>query len=95
MGIRDLLRNVSANVTERGWWRSRLTEHVVRPVSAARYGTDGVFVPDADWDNLIILDACRADLFEDVVDTTQFDEYRRVTSLASMTAEWSKKKLGW
>jgi hypothetical protein len=46
-------------------------------------------VTKANWDNLVVLDACRADLFEEVVDTDQFDEYRRVRSKASNTSPWT------
>jgi hypothetical protein len=56
------------------------------------YGeSDAILVMDEDWDNLIVIDACRLDLFEEVVDTTQFDEYRRVVSVDSNTTPWSIK----
>jgi len=48
----------------------------------------GIMIVDADWDNLLVLDACRADLFESVVETDQFDAYRTVRSKGSSTAEW-------
>lgn len=44
-----------------------------------------------DWDNLVVLDACRRSLFEDVVGTAFFDEYRVVRSLGSNTGEWSNR----
>ncbi|WP_186313321.1 hypothetical protein [Halorubrum salsamenti] len=44
---------------------------------------------DEEWDNLIILDACRLDLFEETIDTGQFDEYRHVWSRGSKTDEWT------
>src|SRR5699024_9297185 len=44
-----------------------------------------------DWDTLVVLDACRADLFETVAAIDGFDDYRRVTSRASMTAEWVRR----
>ncbi|MFB6224893.1 MAG: hypothetical protein ABEI13_00370 [Candidatus Paceibacteria bacterium] len=47
-----------------------------------------VCVMEKDWDNLIILDACRADLFEETIDLGIFDEYMRVESLGSATPEW-------
>jgi len=45
----------------------------------------------ADWDNLIVIDACRADLFEETMDTDWYDEYRRVVSVDSNTTPWSIK----
>lgn len=44
---------------------------------------------DQDWDNLVIFDACRHDLFERVIGTDQFDSYETVTSLGSNTGEWT------
>lgn len=52
---------------------------------------DGIDVIEEDWDNLIILDACRADLFEEVVDLDKLDKYKIVESKASKTKEWVKK----
>lgn len=49
---------------------------------------DGIAVVDEDWDNLLILDACRADLFTASINTAQFDAYRTVRSKGSTTAEW-------
>lgn len=46
---------------------------------------------DQDWDVLVVLDACRADLFEEVADIDRFDDYRRVTSLGSATGEWTDR----
>jgi hypothetical protein len=56
------------------------------------YGEEkAVRLVEEDWDNLIIIDACRADLFEDVVDIEKFDEYRREVSIDSNTTPWSVK----
>jgi hypothetical protein len=33
-----------------------------------QYNTDGVDVPEREWDNLVILDACRFDIFEAVLE---------------------------
>lgn len=67
---------------------------VVQRLWARRNGygeSDAVDLVAADWDNLVILDACRADLFEEVVDTERFDDYDRVISVASNTTPWSIK----
>ncbi len=48
-------------------------------------------MPDQDWDNLIVLDACRADLFEEVADFDRFDEYRSIQSRASSTNRGLKR----
>lgn len=46
---------------------------------------------EQDWDTLIVLDACRHDLFETVVDIDQFDEYRHVVSLGGATPKWTRR----
>ena len=63
----------------------------LRPVHAVTRGHDGVDLFEREWDNLVVLDACRADLFEETVDTGAFDDYERVTSRGSMTAEWVRR----
>ena len=60
-----------------------------------RYGNEfnehGVNVFDADWDNLIILDACRDDTFRGV---TNFPGITTtVTSRGSMTREWVRANI--
>ena len=49
---------------------------------------EGVKVMDKDWDNLIVLDAARYDLFEETIDLDIFDEYTTVTSLGSTSGQW-------
>lgn len=47
---------------------------------------DGIHVMDEDWDNLIVLDACRHDAFAEVIDDYNLGgSLRRETSLASGT----------
>jgi hypothetical protein len=52
---------------------------------------EAVHVMDEDWDTLIVLDACRADFFEETVDTERFDAYSRAISLGSHSSEWTRK----
>lgn len=74
------------------WWRDRMNVRLNSTFQQNVWpGQSGIDIPDADWDNLIVLDACRRDLFEEVVDLGQFDEYRTVTSRGSATKEWCKK----
>lgn len=44
---------------------------------------------EEDWDTLVVLDACRADLFEERADLSAYDSYQRVTSNGSATREWT------
>jgi len=46
---------------------------------------------EEDWDTLLVLDACRTDLFEETVDTGEFDTYESKYSAASATNEWCRQ----
>lgn len=50
------------------------------------YNTHGIDIFDQDWDIMIILDACRADVFEDLVPIE--GHYRRVESRGAQTLEF-------
>lgn len=53
MEIKNNLRNIR-------WWRGRYCNRILRYVLRNR----GIYIVDEDWDNLIILDACRFDVFK-------------------------------
>lgn len=91
MDVRAALSEVAENYEDGYWWRERLQNRVVGPTLATIHGTDGVDVVDRDWDNLLVLDACRADMFEQVIGADRFDEYRRVQSRGSSSPEWMRK----
>lgn len=55
---------------------------------------EGKLIMEEDWDNIIILDACRADLFEETFDTESFDSYQRIASAGSKTKNWTGKNFG-
>lgn len=89
---RHAVSEILKNGAETGWWRGRFLDRVVEPFQKRvhpGYG-NGVHVMDEDWDNLLILDACREDLFRETVDLSPFDSYRTVTSLGSATGEWTR-----
>jgi len=86
----DLTR-IREHATDLGWWRRKLRYRTAAKLSQLLYDQGGIDYVDADWDNMIVLDACRADLFEEVLDVNRFDQYRTVHSNASLTAEWVKQ----
>lgn len=73
------------------WGRERADQHIIGPVSRAGWFKDGIGVYAADWDQLLVLDACRADLFEEVADLGEFDAYGRQWSRGSATCEWTER----
>lgn len=96
MDLSYALSQVRQNWSSRTWWRNRvLTPYVLGTATRLdprNPGYDGaVRVMDEDWDNLFILDACRADYFERVVDLDSFDAYRREISLGSHSSEWTER----
>lgn len=96
MTLRDkaafVARRLADNYDDRFWWKTQVLKFVVRPVHSVYPGySDAIDVTSEEWDNLLVLDACRADLFEEVADLERFDDYRRVTSVGSMTREWTER----
>lgn len=74
---------VATNIRERNW--SPFLTKIYRPVYSL-LPHDGIDVPSQDWDNLIVLDACRYDAFEQV--NTIPGSLEKVTSKGSKTGEW-------
>lgn len=94
--LRYTFGELRANYTDPWWWRHHAIEAIHQTVNGpvqrlAPSIADGRPVTDGDWDSLVVLDACRADLFEDAVDTRRFDAYERRRSVGSMTAEWVRR----
>lgn len=85
------LKKVVENYDDRRWWRGVLTYKLASPVLQRMYDGNGTYVMAEEWDNLIVLDACRADLFESIIDVSQFDSYRRVQSVGSSSYDWTEK----
>lgn len=91
--IRNKLSVIRRNYHDRSWWRTQLMNRAVKPYSAKTTPSlaGGIDIMGEAWDNLIVLDACRADLFEEAAPVDDFDEYRRVSSRGSSTNEWIRK----
>jgi hypothetical protein len=91
--LKHVYTELKDNYDDRMWWRHRIGARVIGPFHTTVYPkrTGSTYVMHEDWDVLIVLDACRADLFEAVVDTDRFDAYRRVRSPGSRTPEWARQ----
>ena len=96
LSLHHALSEVRKNFTSLNWWRNRVFVPFVIGTATRlhpRYPgyEEAISVMDQSWDNLIILDACRADFFEEVADLAQYDEYERVVSLGSHSSEWTRR----
>jgi len=58
------VREIAEKGRDPEWWRGRFLDRVARPYFERRRRSDDPLIPDADWDTLLLLDACRYDLFE-------------------------------
>ena len=67
------------NWNDRIWYTDRYSDYVMGPLHRNIYPRykNHIRIMQQDWDNLIIFDACRNDLFEEFLDISQFDEYKK------------------
>lgn len=93
------LSEVRKNCTSLNWWRNRVfVPYVIG--TATRFHPkypgydDAVRVMEDDWDTLIVLDACRADTFQKVVDLSRYDQYSTRVSRGSHSSEWTRRNFG-
>jgi hypothetical protein len=91
--VKSKIREFSKNYRDRSWVKNRFQRRVIHPLQANIYPTysGSTHVMEEDWDTLIVLDGCRADLFDQTVDLTRFDDYHEITSLGSGSEEWTLK----
>ncbi|WP_416840400.1 hypothetical protein [Haloferax sp. DFSO52] len=88
----DTALSIKNNYNNRPWLYYHFAERVLAPIHNIVYSdSDGIDIVEEDWDNLLLLDACRYDLFEEVADISQFDSYSVVESKGSHTSEWTSK----
>jgi hypothetical protein len=89
--LRYITSEILAHYDEPIWWHERFIDRVVHPIHANIYPTygDAIEVAEKDWDNLIILDGCRLDLFEEWTNLDQFDTFDSISSYGSSTPEWT------
>jgi hypothetical protein len=94
MDPKHALEEISKNYDDLTWWyRTVLQRYVVAPIINQIYNTGDNYL-EKDWDNLIIFDACRADMFEEEFDTSVFDDYEVAKSTGSTSVEWMNECFG-
>jgi hypothetical protein len=89
-----LLTNLKRYWNDPGWWRDiafpfGVRTAVVKPYFEHVNRRDGVNFLEEDWDNLVILDACRYDMFAEA--NTIEGELEHRVSLGSNTEEFLKR----
>ncbi|SFS06555.1 hypothetical protein SAMN05216559_3058 [Halomicrobium zhouii] len=96
VGPRRALSEIRKNFSSFNWWRNRVLVPYLFGTATRLYpGYPGyenaVRVMDEDWDTMIVLDACRADIFQEVVDLSEFDGYETRISLGSHSSEFTRR----
>ena len=89
-GARYIVGELREHGDDREWWRGRVNTRLNSPVQRHfRPQSEAIDVTEADWDVLIVLDACRNDLFsERTVDLEAEFTRQTVQSRGSSTREW-------
>jgi hypothetical protein len=64
--VRYALREIRTHWRDRQWWRKRFLSRVVAPYYTRFGGPEGDPLASLEWDTVLLLDACRYDLFETV-----------------------------
>ncbi len=89
---RSWIDSVGRNWRNPIWWRDRLLYKYVFPRIFPQGGID---VVSQDWDNLVILDACRFDTFKEVSSELGLGgELRSVISRGSSTTSFLRRNFG-
>jgi hypothetical protein len=91
--LSHVLSEILKNYDDRTWWRNRFNQRINRPVQQkVSPPSSATNVLQEDWDTLIVLDGCRADLFNAAATTqpltSRKEQWTEVTSNASATPEW-------
>jgi hypothetical protein len=97
--VKNIFSEIAEKYDRTRWWRRRINMRINSPIQRKiRPPSDAVNVLERDWDTLVVLDACRADLFEDLTndaDLGQFiDRKGTIRSIASSTPEWLQRTFG-
>lgn len=89
-------RSIDFSEIDWHWIRDRIiAPYIIGPITRLHPNWPGydeaIQVMDEDWDTLIILDACRSDIFEETIETSLFDTYEKKVSLGSHSSEWVRR----
>lgn len=79
---------ISNNLTNHNWWKRIITRRFFKYIVKNK----GMYIMKEDWDNLIILDACRFDLFEKYNNIE--GNLKSVISRGASTGEFLRENFG-
>lgn len=95
MNLRYAINEILTNGADSEWVRKRFLSHVVARYFELNPPEGRSPVVDHDWDTLVLLDACRYDLFEEAVsDHSIPGELSKRKSMASGTPDYLTKNFG-
>lgn len=66
MNLSYIINEITKNWRNKQWWNNRIIYHLVGGYYRRLMKNKGTHVMNEDWDNLIVLDACRYDTFVEV-----------------------------
>lgn len=94
-----ILSELSENYNDSRWWGGRFNERINIPIQRKiSPPSSATNVLNEEWDVLIIMDACRADMFNEVIGSSKLSNHKRnivqKTSNASATPEWLQRTFG-
>lgn len=97
MDYSSIKKRILKNWNDIEWWRYVAYPFAVRKLILQPYYQNlsdhtGVHIMDEEWDNLIILDGCRYDMFEEMYSGP--GELTSIRSLGSATPEFLRKNFG-
>lgn len=92
MSLRYVMSELSSNWHRSGWWKGRVEQRINAPIqSVVKPKSSASNVLNKEWSTLVVLDACRMDLFREAECRIEFDEVQAKTSVGSATPEWLKQ----
>jgi len=91
--VKYAVREICKNYNNSSWLHNRVQYRINSPVQQILRPPSSIKnILDHDWGTLIIIDACRADLFAEVAaESDLFSHWQEMRSVASSTPEWLQR----
>ncbi|WP_155118189.1 hypothetical protein [Halorubrum sp. T3] len=90
-----VISELRENAPDEEWWRDRVQQRINSPIQGEiKPREDALHILEEQWSTLIILDACRADLFESTNEAGAIGKPDITQSVGSSTPEWLQRTFG-